>query len=132
MQKRWHLRLLDASAQLLLRSSDSVDRPDDVLHELIDVLRTTIRQFSLGLRPNPFVRVQFRGIRGKVFKYADEDVDGAALREARPCAYWSYPARQSPGGGDAAASGVGKDIPLPVRYCHRKDSSRGSTAAVWG
>ena len=42
-------------------------RADDVLHELIDVLWTTIRQFSLGLRPNPFVRVQFRGIRGKVF-----------------------------------------------------------------
>ena len=65
-------------------------------------------------------------------QYADEDVDGAALREARPCAYWSYPARQSPGGGDAAASGVGKDIPLPVRYCPRKDSSRDSTAAVLG
>ena len=46
---------------------DLLHCPDDILHELIDVIGPTVGQLSLGQRPDSFIGVEFRGIGGKVF-----------------------------------------------------------------
>jgi len=59
--------LQDAAAKFRGRLADAVDGTDQVVHQLLDVVRATVGQISLGLCPDPLVRVEFRGVGGEVF-----------------------------------------------------------------
>jgi hypothetical protein len=59
--------LQDATAQHRGRLADSFDGTDDFVHQLLDVMGTSIGQGPLGQGPDPLVRIEFRGVRGKVF-----------------------------------------------------------------
>ena len=56
----------DASAQFLWRGSNSVDRADDIVHQLVNAEWETIGKFSFRQRPKAFIRIEFRDIGGKV------------------------------------------------------------------
>ena len=56
----------DATPQFRWRTSDTVNRTDDVFHQFIDVLGAAIGEFSLGQRPNSFIGVEFRGVGRKM------------------------------------------------------------------
>ncbi|MGA8223717.1 MAG: hypothetical protein WB780_18860, partial [Candidatus Acidiferrales bacterium] len=64
--KKGKLGLQDAASQFRWRISDTIDRPDDVFHQLVDVLGTPIGELPFGERPNSFVGIKFRGIRGEM------------------------------------------------------------------
>ncbi len=57
----------NAAAQFLRGGADRVDRPDDICHPRIDMVRAAIGQFAFGQRPDPFVGIEFRGVGGKMF-----------------------------------------------------------------
>ena len=56
----------DATPQFRWRTSDTINRTDDVFHQLIDILGAAIGEFPLGQRPNSFIGVEFRGVGGKM------------------------------------------------------------------
>lgn len=56
----------DAAPQFRRRSSDTVDRTDDVFHQLIDMPGAAIGEFPFGERPDSFIGVEFRGVGGKM------------------------------------------------------------------
>ena len=56
----------DAAAQFVWRGSNPVDRTDDVVHQLVDLDRAAVGEFSLGQRPNTFIGIELWSVRGKV------------------------------------------------------------------
>jgi len=58
--------LQNAAAQFLGRGADGIDRPDDIFHQLIPIVRTAIGEFPFGERPDAFIGIEFRGVGGKM------------------------------------------------------------------
>jgi hypothetical protein len=56
----------DAAAQFLGRASNLIDGSDDRVHQLVQVERAAVGQFSFGQRPDSFVRVELGRVGGKV------------------------------------------------------------------
>jgi hypothetical protein len=56
----------DAATEFVGRSSNAVDRADDVFGKLFHVERAAVGQFAFGQRPNAFVGVEFGGVSRKV------------------------------------------------------------------
>ena len=56
----------DAATQFRWRISDTVNRTDDVFHQLIDAPGAAISEFSLGQRPNSFIGVEFWSVGRKM------------------------------------------------------------------
>jgi len=64
--KKGQVRLEDAAAKASGRWSGSLHRPDEILHQLLEVVGTAIGQFALGERSDPLLRVEFRCVRREV------------------------------------------------------------------
>jgi len=58
--------LQDAATQFFSRGSHPVDRTDDVFHQVVNVQRAAVGEFSFGQGPNPFVGVELRSVGRKV------------------------------------------------------------------
>ncbi len=56
----------DAAAQFGRGLPDAVDGANDVFHQLIDMVRTTVGEFPFGQRPDSFVGIEVRGVGGKM------------------------------------------------------------------
>ena len=56
----------DAATQFFSRGSHPVDRTDDVFHQVVNVQRAAVGEFSFGQGPNPFVGVELRSVGRKV------------------------------------------------------------------
>ena len=56
----------DAATQFFSRGSHPVDRADDVFHQLVNVQRGAIGEFSFGQGPNTFVGIKLRSVGRKV------------------------------------------------------------------
>ena len=57
--------MLDASAQEMLRGSQSADFGRQDVHQLLFRIRAAIGQGALEVIPHAFIRIQFGGIRRK-------------------------------------------------------------------
>ena len=57
----------DASPQFRWRLSNPVDGSDEILHQLLDIVGTSVSEVALGLRPYAFIGIEFRRVRGEVF-----------------------------------------------------------------
>jgi hypothetical protein len=60
--------LEDTTAESLRRRSGAFDRTDEVLHEIVQVLRAAVGQIVFGQGPNALVRIQLRGVRGETLQ----------------------------------------------------------------
>jgi len=58
--------LKDAAAQFLWGGSNSVDRTDDGVHQVVHVERTAVGEFAFGERPNPLIGIELRRVSWKV------------------------------------------------------------------
>jgi hypothetical protein len=58
--------LEDAAAQFLWGGSNSVDRTDDGVHQVVHVERTAVGEFAFGERPNPLIGIELRRVSWKV------------------------------------------------------------------
>jgi len=56
------IRLMDTSPQQILGASNSFNRTPDIPRQMVDGKRRCIRELPLGLRPNIFIGINFRGI----------------------------------------------------------------------
>jgi len=58
--------LEDAAAQFLWGGSNSVDRTDDGVHQMVHIERTAVGEFSFGERPNTFIGIELGSVSRKV------------------------------------------------------------------
>jgi hypothetical protein len=58
--------LEDAAAQFLWGGSNSVDRTDDGVHQMVHVERAAVGEFSFGERPDTFIGIELRSVSRKV------------------------------------------------------------------
>jgi hypothetical protein len=72
----------DTATQFFGRGSNGVDRIDDVVHQLVHVERAAVGKFSFGQRPDPFVRIEVRGVSRKVL-HVQAAVSAEELAERR-------------------------------------------------
>ncbi len=56
----------DAAAQFGRGLPDAVDGANDVFHQLIGMVRTTVGEFPFGQRPDSFVGIEVRGVGGEM------------------------------------------------------------------
>ena len=83
-QKRGKVGLVDASPQMALKGLDGFQSMQEVKPQLVHRVRTAVGQRVLGLGPNAFVGIEFRGIRRKGFEVqpfepATDFADGIAF-----------------------------------------------------
>ncbi len=52
----------NAASKSCGRPPDSLDRTDEIVHQLLDIVAATIGQFGLGERPNSLIRVEIRRV----------------------------------------------------------------------
>jgi hypothetical protein len=60
--------LEDTTAESLRRRSGAFNGTDEVLHEIVQVLRAAVGQIVFGQGPNALVRIQLRGVRGETLQ----------------------------------------------------------------
>jgi hypothetical protein len=58
--------LEDAATQFLRGGSNCIDRTDDGVHQMVDVERTAVGEFSFGERPNTLIGIELRRVSRKV------------------------------------------------------------------
>jgi len=58
--------LEDAAPQFFGRGSNAIDGTDDIVHQLLNVERAAVGEFSLGQRRNAFIAIELRGASRKV------------------------------------------------------------------
>jgi len=54
--------LEDTAAQFRWRSSDALDRTDEILHQFMEVVGAAVGQFPLGQRPDSLIGVELGGV----------------------------------------------------------------------
>src|SRR5437667_6980473 len=58
----------DAATEFVWGSSNSIDRADDVVHQLVRVEGAAVGEVPFGQRPNAFIGIELRSVRGKVLE----------------------------------------------------------------
>lgn len=72
----WQVRSIDAAPEKFLRTSDSPDRPSEILVEGGHVFRPPIGERPIGLRPDKLRRVELGGVGGEA-----EDLESRVVAE---------------------------------------------------
>lgn len=57
----------NAAPKFRWRASNSVDGSDEILHQLLDIIGAAISEIAFGLRPYPFIGIEFRRVGREVF-----------------------------------------------------------------
>jgi hypothetical protein len=98
---------MQARAKQSLRSANALKGSHDVQHEWDEAIVIEVGQFTLGLRPDELVRIEFRRVTRKAVYFQPGMSLEKDLNVSTPMDFSRHPRAERAGRGDGGAAGGG-------------------------